>query len=181
MSATTVLHQICTYFGGEYDPDARAYLDPQVPGLGSVRRARGKRTNHDELHGGMGTETHGTAMLVHIANGTEERKAIAGAHSGLKLVRFTVMQHVFLHSSAEYAEDAHDAFFTLRDALFDHFHDDRTLGSGGFENQGPPAGFQAGEGDGPPLSWEMDLVETRDAISRGYLAIQFEAHQMIQA
>jgi hypothetical protein len=181
MSATTVLDQVCRYFGGEYDPDARAYLDPQVPGLGSVRRARGKRTNHNELHGGMATETHGTAMLVHIASGEESRAAMAGAFSGLKLVRFEVILHVFLHSAAAYAEDGQDAFFALRDALFDHFHADRTLGSGGFENPGPPPGFQCGEGSGPPLRWEMDPVETSATVTRGYLSIGFAADQYIQA
>lgn len=184
MSVTAVKHQICRYFGGEYNDRARAYLDSPVDGLGAVRRARGKRTNKRELHSGMGTEQHGSTMLVHIQSGTEKRVALGGATSGEKRATYEVVLHVFLHSTARAAEDAQDAFDALRDALFEHFRADRTLGSGGFEATLPdgsrdPGGFQAAEGENGELRWEMDPVETAGTVTRGYLVMAFDVDQYL--
>lgn len=184
MSTTAVKHQIARYFGGDYDEQARAYLSSPVPGLGAVRRARGKRTNKRELHGGMGTEQHGSTMLVHLQSGSERRVAFAGATQGMKRATYEVVLHVFLHSTARAAEDAQDAFDQLRDALFDHFRADRTLGSGGFEATLPdgsrdPGGFQAAEGENGELRWEMDPVETAGTVTRGYLVVAFDVDQYL--
>lgn len=186
MGSLEIKHQIATYFGGEYDEERRAYLDPQVDGLGVVKRARGKRSSARELHGGMDTEEHGTAMLVHIGDGIETRKAVGGSMSGMKLIRYGVVLHVFLHSTAERAEDAQDAFDALCDGLRAHIHADRTLGSGGFEarlenGDWDPGGFQVGEGEAPGIAWEMDLVETSGRVTRGYLGLTFFADQYIYA
>lgn len=183
MSLVAIRNQICEYFGGPYDEDARAYLTPQVKGLGIVKRGRAKRASRRELHGGMGTEQHGTAMLVHLDAGVERRIAVAGSTSGMKRVTVDVCLHVFLSSTSREAEDAQDAFYELHDALLEHVRLDRTLGSGGFEQQLPDgtAGFQVGEGEDPGLRWESDPVETSGTVTRGYLMIQFEAHQHIWA
>jgi hypothetical protein len=183
VSVTAVKHQICRYFGGEYDENARAYLTPAVPGLGAVRRARGKRSNKNELHSGMGTDTHGSTMLVHVQSGQERRVTLGGPACALRKVAHEVVLHVFLHSTARAAEDAQDAFDELRDGLFEHLRADPTLGSGGFERRLPDGsgGFQVAEGDNPWLAWEMDPVETSGTVTRGYLVISFDADQYLYA
>lgn len=181
MSLVAVRNAICEYFGGPYDPTQRLYLTPQVQGLGAVRRARGKRTNLRELHlhDGVGTEVHGTTMLVHLQTGLERRIAVAGPTDGIKQVDLEVNLHVFLHSTAEYAEDAEDAFVALADAIRDRIHADRTLGTGGFE-AGTAAGVQVGEGDGS-IRWEMDPPINEGRVTRGYLIFGLDAHQHIHA
>lgn len=183
MSLPVIHDAICRYFGGDYDPEARAYLDPQVPGLGIVKRARGKRASSRDLHGGMDTEEHGTAMLVHLDAGVERRVAVAGATNGMKLVSISVALHVFLHSKARYAEDAQDAFLVLHQRLLERIRADRTLGSGGFENQlaAGVSGFQVGEGESSGIRWDNEPAETAANVTRGYLMIQFEAHHHVWA
>lgn len=193
MSILAVRHAVCEYFGGAYDESARAYLTSPVPGLGAVRRARAKVPNRREQHlddgmgfnaDGNGTAVHGTAMLVHIQGGKERRVAFAGASGGWKQVHLELVLHVFLHSSAEWAEDAQDAWTALHDALLDHIRADRTLGTGGFEavlaGVPDPAGVQVGEGPNE-IEWEADPVETRGRITRGYAIFALSATQMIQA
>lgn len=187
MSIVGVVDQVCTYFGGEYDPNKHAYLSTTVPGLGAVRRGRPRRTRRDDLFDGMACETFGSTMLVHCPSWQEQRTAVAGAHSGLKLVRCEVVLHLYLYSTAKFAEDAQDAFYELLDAIRDHIHADRTLGSGGFEARLPdgtpdPRGLQAGEGDGAlPLRGELEHVETFQNITRGYGLVAFDVDQFIHA
>lgn len=174
MTLPLILDNACRYFGGDYDAGARAYLTPQIAGLGAVRRARGKVSSKDEHHlaAGMGTTVHGSVMLVHLQAGEEKRIALAGASAGIKQQSIQLNLHVFLHSSAEYAEDAQDAFVALLEGLLTHIRADRTLGTGGFE--AGPGGFQVGEGTGS-ITWEMDPVETSARITRGYLIVALDA------
>jgi hypothetical protein len=124
-------------------------------------------------------------MLVHSPSGEERRTAVAGAHGGLKLVRHEIVLHLYLYSTAEYAEDAQDAFYELLDRIRERIHADRTLGSGGFEARldgvPDPRGLQAGEGDGPPLRWELEHIETAANVTRGYGLVGFDVDQFIRA
>jgi hypothetical protein len=187
VSIVGAVDQVCRYFGGDYDETAHAYLTTTVPGLGAVRRARPRRTNRDDLFSGMACERYGSTMLVHAPSWEERREAVAGATSGLKLVRFEMVLHLYLYSTAEWAEDAQDAFYELIDALRGHIHADRTLGSGGFEarltdGSPDPRGLQAGEGDGAlPLRGELEHIETHQNVTRGYGLIGFDVDQFIRA
>lgn len=182
MNTEDVRDRVCQWFGGDYDPTTRSYRAPQVSGLGAVRRARPRTNDAGDYYLGAGPgAVAGSQMVVHVARGSEERAAIAGAHGGLKLVRHQVMLHVFLRGTADYPEDVQDAFFQLKDALIERIREDRCMGTGGFE-AGYGAGFVVGEGGDPWLSWEMDPAETSESgLTSGYLTISFEAHEYEQA
>ena len=161
---------ICRWFGGPYDPNTRTYRTPQVEGLGVVRRARPKREDNADFYLGAPASgaLMGSQMFVHVDSGTESRAAVAGAH-GLKLLESAVILHVFMRSTAEWAEDAQDAFYDLLERLKARIREDPALGSGGFEN----SGFDAGEG-APWLRWAMAPAETSREMTQGYLAIEFD-------
>jgi hypothetical protein len=161
---------VCRWFGGPYDPRTRAYRTPQVEYLGTVRRARPKSEDAEDYYVGAPAAgaVMGSTMLVHVDSGIETRVAIAGAFGGLKLVTAAVMLHVFLRSDTEWAEDAQDAFYELKDSLIARIREDRTLGSGGWE----VGGFDAGEDD-QRLRWAMAPAETSAERTTGYLFIEF--------
>jgi hypothetical protein len=163
---------VCRWFGGPYDPSTRSYRTPQVEHLGAVRRARPKsEDNADYYLGATGAGAIiGSSMLVHVDSGVESRAAIAGAFGGLKLLESAVMLHVFMHSNAEYAEDAQDAFYDLLEGLKARIREDRCMGTGGWE----VGGFDIGEG-APWLRWSMAPAECSAERTRGYLAIEFQA------
>ena len=118
---------ICCWFGGIYDPNTRSYNNPQVEGLGVVRRSRPKVQSDEEYYIGSPSSGSlaGATMLVHLDTWTEERVAMAGAFDGLKLITASVVQHVFLISRAEFAEDGQDAFYDLLDRIGDRIRQDR--------------------------------------------------------
>jgi len=178
-----IRHGIATWFGGPYDEPMRSYRTPQVEGLGVVRRARAGLDDHAEYFLGQPAPGGlvGSQMLVHVQGATEERVAIAGPTSGLKLVRADVLLAVWLRSTAEHTEDAGDAFYGLLDRLLARLRDDRTCGTGGFEAGYDAGGFQIGEGGDPWLRWEMDAPETSNGLTSAYLTIAFQAKTYIQA
>lgn len=163
---------VCRWFGGPYDPNTRTYRTPQVPNLGVVRRARPKREDNADFYlaAPSAGAVMGSQMWVHVDSGVESRAATAGAFGGLKFVQSAVMLHVFLRSNAEYAEDAQDAFYQLKDDLIARIRVDRCLGTGGWEQ----GGFDVGEGE-PWLRWSMAPAETAAEMTRGYLAIEMTA------
>lgn len=160
---------ICRWFGGPYDESTRSYRSPQVRNLGAVRRSRPKREDNAEFYLHGPGAIMGSQMFVHVDSGVEERAAVAGAFGGLKLLRSAVVLHVFLRSTAEWAEDAQDAFYDLLEDLKRRIREDRCLGSGGWEQ----GGFDAGEGT-PWLRWSMAPAETSAEMTTGYLSIEFD-------
>jgi hypothetical protein len=181
VSTQQIRDGVCQWFGGPYDQEFRSYRIPQVHGLGVVRRGRPKRDDAADYYLGAPSAgaVAGAQMLVHVARGVEQRAAMAGPFGGLKLVAHSVTLHVFMRSTSEWAEDAQDAFYDLKDALIARIREDRCMGTGGFES-GYGEGFSVGEGGEPWLIWEMDPAETSDELTSGYLTVSFDAHQYEQ-
>jgi hypothetical protein len=165
---------ICCWFGGVYDPATRSYSNPQVEGLGVVRRSRPKVMSDTDYYVGASGPgaVAGATMLVHLDSWTEERVAIAGAFNGLKLISAAAVLHVFLQSKAPMAEDAQDAFYDLLDRLGDRIRADRCMGTGGFE----AGGFQAGEGGAPWITWQMQPAEVSSEVTSAYASCSFHIH-----
>jgi hypothetical protein len=163
---------VCRWFGGSYDERTRSYRTPQVENLGVVRRARPKSEDNADFYlGATGAGAlMGSWLWVHVDSGTETRAATAGAFGGLKLVESAVVLHVFLRSSAEYAEDAQDAFYQLKDDLISRIRSDRCLGTGGWEQ----GGFDVGE-DAPGLRWAMAPADASAELTTGYLFVECTA------
>lgn len=182
MSSTSVLDQVCQFFGGAYQPQFRYYGTPQIAGLGVVRRALPKKTDDAEFYLGMppGTES-GSVMRVRIVAGAETRVAFAGATSGGKKVSHSVELRVQIQSTGRDAEDIEDFTLTVLDAIRDRIHGDRTCGSGGLEN----GGFQVGEdydGPGSPvIEWHMSEVDTSVNVSKQVLTLTMSASEYIVA
>lgn len=166
----SVRDQVCCWFGGAYDPPSRSYRNPQVPGLGAVRRARPKAQDDADYYLGQAEAGSlcGAQMLVHVDSGVETRAAMAGAFAGLKLVNSNVVLHVFLRSHADYSEDGQDAFYDLLDALKARIRADRCMGTGGFEQ----GGFDVAE-NAAGLRWQMAPAETTSEMTSSYLSIEF--------
>lgn len=182
MTIAHIRDGIASWFGGPYDQATRSYRQPQVEGLGVVRRSRPALDDHAEYFIGQPNTGGlvGSQMLVHVAGATEQRVAVAGTHSGLKLVTADVILAVWLRSTAA-PEDASDAFYDLTERLLQRLRDDRTCGTGGFEAGYDSGGFQIGEGGDPWQRWEMDAPETSTGLTSGYLTIEFQAKTYIQA
>jgi hypothetical protein len=89
--------------------------------------------------------------------------------------------HCFLRSEAAYVEDLQDATYALVDAIRAHIQADRTCGTGGFE-AGYGVGVQVGEGGEPWIRWTISPVWTGPKdLSKGYLLLEFDADQYVQA
>ena len=176
MTVTAVRNQLCVFFGGTYDTVTRTYRTPQVVGLGAVRRAFAKRDDHVDYTLGQVTD-HGCQMVVQLSEGSERRIAAAGPTLGLKERRHRIDLHCFIRSTAAFAEDAQDYADTLREAILDRIHADRTCGSGGFE----VGGFQVGEGSGVDIDWHLSQASTVVELTKFYLLITTTALENIQA
>lgn len=165
---------ICCWFGGIYDPATRSYNNPQVPGLGVVRRARPKVQSDEDYYLGAPSSgmIAGATMLVHLDTWSEQRVAMAGAFDGIKLITGSVVMHVWLQSRAEHSEDATDAFYDVLDAIGDRLRQDRCMGSGGFE----AGGFQAGEGGAPWITWQMEPAEVSSEVTAAYASCSYNVH-----
>lgn len=165
---------ICCWFGGIYDPVTRSYNNPQVEGLGVVRRSRPKVQSDEEYYIGSASSGSltGATMLVHLDTWREERVAIAGALDGLKLITASVVQHVFLISRAEHAEDGQDEFYELLERIGDRVRQDRCMGTGGFE----AGGFQAGEGGSPWITWQLEPAEVSSEMTSAYASCAYNVH-----
>lgn len=165
---------ICCWFGGIYDPSSHSYRNPQVEGLGVVRRSRPKVQSDEDYYLGAPSSGSlaGATMLVHLDSWTEERVAMAGAFDGLKLITGAAVLHVFLQSKSEHAEEAQDAFYDLLDRLGDRIRADRCMGTGGFE----AGGFQAGEGGAPWITWQMQPAEVSSEVTSAYASCSFNIH-----
>lgn len=178
LSAATTIGRvrdgICCWFGGIHDPTTRSYRNPQVEGLGVVRRSRPKVTSDEDYYVGQPSSGAlvGSTMLVHIDSWTESRVAIAGAFGGLKLIAAQAVLHVFMISRGEYAEDASDGFYELLDRLADRVRADRCMGTGGFE----VGGFQCGEGGDPWIQWQMAPPEVSSEVTSAYASCQLDVH-----
>lgn len=162
---------VCRWFGGEYDESSRTYRNPQVAGLGTVRRSRPKVQDDAEYYLGAPSSGQliGSTMLVHVDSGEEIRATFAGQFGGLKLIRSAVVLHVFLTSNASFAEDATDGFYELLDRIKDRLRADPCLGSGGFEN----GGFDAAEGGAPWLRWQMAAPVPNGEVTEAYATVEF--------
>lgn len=165
---------VCCWFGGIYDPDTRSYRNPQVPGLGVVRRSRPKVAPDTDYYLGAPSSGSiaGAHMFVHLDTWTESRVAMSGAFDGLKLIQAACVLHVWLQSKAPHAEDGQDAFYDLLDALGDRIRQDRCMGTGGFE----AGGFQCGEGGGPWITWQMEPAEVSSEVTAAYASCSFNIH-----
>lgn len=189
MSAASIVDQLCRYFGGPYDPGTHTYRDPQlaVPGMSGpiVRRGAPKHDDH-------ATDYHlvnppaagvpiGCLMVIFAEFGDERRVAVAGAVSGVKHVSHKIRVHCFIRCLSQYSEDAQDAQYALLEAILGRIRADRTCGSGGFE-AGYGVGFQVGEGGEPWIRWQSSPISKggRD-LSKGYLLVEFDADEYIQA
>lgn len=164
---------ICCWFGGIHDPATRSYRNPQVPGLGVVRRSRPKVLDTADYYVGQPSSGAllGSTMFVHLDSWTESRVAMAGAFGGLKLVQAAVVLHVWLRSTAPETEDAQDGFYELLEALGDRLREDRCVGTGGFE----AGGFQIGEGGAPWITWQVEPAEVASELTTAYASSTFKA------
>jgi hypothetical protein len=186
MGAKQVADAICQYFGGAYNATTHTYATPQitVPKLGGpiYRRGAPKRDDHATDYGltQPGIQA-GCLCMVIIERGEEKRIAHAGAVSGVKHITWTVRMHFFIRSESTYVEDLQDTLYDLLDAVRARIEADRTCGTGGFE-AGYGVGFQVAEGGAPWLQWHISPVETTPKeLSKGYLLVEFDADQHIQA
>ena len=173
-NATTVLDQICQFFGGPYDATLHTYHTPTVTGVSVVRRAFAKRDDFaDYVYGQpVGTVT-GCQMIAQISD-TRDRRIALPAVLGRRKTRFTVDLHCFIWSKAAYVEDAQDFMYALRDAVIAKIRTDPTLGTGGIE----AGNFQVGEGreDNEEIVTQMQQQVTETEGTKGYLLVSFEAH-----
>lgn len=183
MSAFSVADQICRFFGGTYDPTTHTYRSPQIypPGvvMGAIRRARPKRLDLSDYFLGINRfgASVGCQVYVRLFGGREIREGFGGATAGMKQVRHDVVMNCMLRSDADYAEDVGDGMYSLLDTIRNYIHTDRTMGSGGIENNG----FMVGEGGLPGISWTMsDVVSTAEK-SEALLRVMFTADEFIQA
>jgi hypothetical protein len=166
---------VACWFGGIYDPITRSYNNPQVRGLGTVRRARPKVQSDEEYYLGAAQSGSliGSTMLVHLDTWSEKRVAISGAFGGLKLIQAACVLHVFMVSRTEFAEDAQDGFYELldgdEDSLSLRIRQDRCMGTGGFE----AGGFQCGEGGAPSITWQIEPADVSSEMTSAYASCSF--------
>lgn len=162
---------ICCWFGGIHDPETRSYRNPQVEGLGVVRRSRPKVMPDTDYYLGSPSSGSlaGATMLVHLDSWTEQRVAISGALDGLKLITASAVLHLFMQSKAPFAEDGQDAFYDLLDRIGERIRADRCMGTGGFE----AGGFQCGEG-GSRITWQMQPAEVSSEVTSAYASCVFD-------
>jgi hypothetical protein len=162
---------ICCWFGGIHDPETRSYRNPQVEGLGVVRRSRPKVMPDTDYYLGAPSSGRlaGATMLVHLDSWTEQRVALAGAFDGLKLITASAVLHLFMQSKAPFAEDGQDAFYDLLDRIGERIRADRCMGTGGFE----AGGFQCGEG-GSRITWQMQPAEVSSEVTSAYASCVFD-------
>jgi hypothetical protein len=176
VSIQLVLDGICQYFGGPYDQPSRTYRSSPIPGVGVVRRAFPKRDDHNDFfHGQQPGARTGAQMVVTIYRQKEFRVALGGEHSGMKQVNYEVSLACFLRSRSEYAEDAQDDAYELRDAIVDWMRLDRTLGD---------SVFQAGEyieGAGNGISCSYGQPESKSELTKHFMEVTFAACEFVQA
>lgn len=184
--AKQLADQLCQYFGGPYDATTHTYRTPQITVAGLdgpiLRRGTPKRDDHTTDYG-LGTPGVPATCLIMVllTQGVEKRIAVAGAVSGVKHVSWSVKMFCFIRSVSSYVEDLQDTCYDLLDAIRARIEADRTCGTGGFE-AGYGVGFQVGEGGEPWLRWTISPVETTPKdLSKGFLLIEFDADQYIQA
>lgn len=174
MSARDVLDGICRYFGGSYDQPTRTYRSSPIAQVGIVRRAFAKSDDHQEFFNGQlpGART-GAQIVVLLYHSDEFRIALGGEHGGWKQTNYNVELACFLRSRAEYAEDAQDDAYALRDDLVAWIRRDRTLGD---------AVFQAGEsmknGD-RRIQTDYGQPVTKAELTKGFLSIKFSACELV--
>lgn len=181
MPAASIVNQLCTYFGGPYDPNSHSYRSPQlvVPGMamGATRRAKPKRFDAaDYTLGAVGADI-GCALYIFLTPGDESREGIGGATGGLKKVRHFVWMDFLIRSTSAYAEDVQDVMYNLQTAVTDHIHADRTCGSGGIE----AGGFQIGEGGSPWIHWIFSDPYTNTEETKTTVRVNFAADEYIIA
>lgn len=187
MTIKAIANQLCTFFGGPYDPVTRTYRTPQivVPNASPVfRRAAPKRDDHQQDFFAVPSPGAPVGILVEIflEGGGDVREATGSP--GIRGVHHVVGMHAFVRAAETYAEDAQDAQYDLIEALYARLLSDRTAGSGGIE-AGFSVGFQAGEVSPHGRSWfrwELSPVETTPReLSKGYVHIEFDAVELRQA
>lgn len=174
MSGATVLDGICRYFGGSYDPLTRTYRSSPIDRVGVVRRASPKRDDHaDYVNGQQPGARTGCTIVVTLYHSDEFRIALGGEHGGWKQTNYNVELACFLRSATEYAEDAQDDAYELRDDLVAWIRRDRTLGA---------AVFQAGEaverGDSR-IQTDYGQPVTKAELTKGFLSIRFTACELV--
>lgn len=174
MSASDVLDGICRYFGGPYDASTRTYRSSPIAQIGIVRRAFAKSDNHQEFFNGQppGART-GCQMVVLLYHSDEFRIALGGEHGGWKQTNYDVELACFLRSRTEYAEDAQDDAYTLRDDIVSWIRRDRTLGA---------AVFQAGESmkrGNPVISTDYGEPVTKAELTKGFVSVKFSACELV--
>jgi hypothetical protein len=181
LPAATIVDQLCTFFGGAYDPGTHSYRSPQlsVPGLamGALRRARPKHLDNSDYYLGAVGAQIGCLTYVFLTPGDETREGFGGATAGLKKVRHHASMEFLLRSESDYAEDIQDAMYALQAAVTGRIHTDRTCGSGGIE----AGGFQVGEGPLPGIHWTFSDAYTVAEKTQALVKVEFSADEYIIA
>ncbi|WP_030237905.1 hypothetical protein [Streptomyces sp. NRRL S-350] len=173
MSIQSVINGIGTFLGGPYDPATRTYRSSPVHGVGVVRRAFAKADDHADYYRGMppGTRT-GCQIVITIPDQSEYRETVGPEGVGLMRVLYTVELNVFIRSECEYAEDAQDDVYALRDALLARLRSDHTLGG---------CVFQAGEavaGGSAAISVRYGQPSSKAQLTKQYMQIKFTAVEL---
>jgi hypothetical protein len=181
MSSRAIRDAICVHLGGPYDAEARAHLQPTVPGLGSVRRARPRRTIRREAHGGQADELNGATAYVTVGRGEETRLSMPReVLSELRQVAYEVEVRVAMQSYAKFSEDSEDYFEQLREDLLTRLRADPALGSGGYA-AGAGIGFEVPADGGKAqfiASWKDD-AEAADSSTTRELRVEFTVQQYV--
>lgn len=180
MSAASTSDQIARYFGGQYDPVTHTYRSPQIypQGIivGAIRRARPKRLDAADYFLGQFGAPVGSQIYIRLSSGREIRTGLGGSLYGEKQVRHDVTMNCLLRGDSGYPEDVQDGMYALLDTIRSYIHSDRTLGTGGIENNG----IMVGEGS-PWITWTMsDVISTAEE-SKALLRVMFSADEFIQA
>lgn len=161
---------------------AAFFAPPAVVNLNTVYTAAPRRVMGQEYFAGAAAGTPSSAVAFPYVSDMERRRiALGGAHSGWKMVGYTVDLQVFFASnqlSAQAAEDDHDA---LIDAIVTRLESDRQLGT---VVGAAPYIFQAGEGDpvtgGPDIHVMTDLPRKDQQMLLIWSVVRFRAMEAVQ-
>jgi hypothetical protein len=137
-----------------------------VAGIGTVHRALPRTTPGTdfglEANGGSGA-----VCWIHIDGERESRRALGGAHSGIKQVDYQVGLVIEFRSVKADAEAAQDDFDTMIEALKERIRSDRQLGTVG----SPSPIFLAGEGEQPGQP-DLDVISDLPKLSNSEVWIK---------
>lgn len=147
---------------------------PAVTGLNAVFSSVPRIVPGSAFTDQLSGSSSGCVAAVHIGDQSEQRIAIGGAHSGKKLVTYTITVYLRFSSAEPMAEDAEDSFDATIDALVNRLRADRNLGTTGTPN---PI-FEAGEGEHAVFEITTDVTRTNKGRLLKWAEMRFNAEEI---